>query len=288
MNHRPQHHTSYAPRRAFSLVELLVVIGIIALLLSFLMPALANVRQRGRQLQCQATLKNIGLAAQMHVNDHQGYLPLVGWQFSPAGGVLNPAGMQDTEEKRYLYYVDEGEKRPVPVTGSLAIKMGVSVRRDSRESLEEDLNDESVRRLFRCPDQEPQGHASSLASNRGSWGAPLEWSSYIFSEALCGRRNQPYDFPQGLLSRVKRPTSVMFAMDGNPRKFLAVFDMTQQYTMWDFHELVLREPGQGPDTIDYLRHQYRANVLFCDWHVESVPLTEGGLRTVGLSMGIYD
>src|SRR5438876_987433 len=86
-------------RNGFSLVELLVVIGIIALLLGLLMPALSGFRQRAREVQCQATLRNIGYAGQLHANDRRGRLPLGGWQFNPVGGVVNPAGVGDAEEK---------------------------------------------------------------------------------------------------------------------------------------------------------------------------------------------
>jgi prepilin-type processing-associated H-X9-DG protein/prepilin-type N-terminal cleavage/methylation domain-containing protein len=49
------------------------------------------------------------------------------------------------------------------------------------------------------------------------------------------------------------------------------------------------QPKQyGPEPIDFVRHRYRANVLFCDWHVESLPLTGNGLKGIGVSNGIYD
>src|SRR2546421_2480922 len=100
----------------FSLVELLVVIGIIALLLGLLMPALSGFRQRAREVQCQATLRNIGYAGQLHANDRRGRLPLGGWQFNPVGGMVNPAGGGDAQEKYYFYYNDGGIRRPVPIT----------------------------------------------------------------------------------------------------------------------------------------------------------------------------
>lgn len=56
-------------RRAFSLIELLVAIAVIAILLSLLVPALKTVRNHAAGLKCQANLKQIGAAWQLYIND---------------------------------------------------------------------------------------------------------------------------------------------------------------------------------------------------------------------------
>ena len=69
---RSVHHKSRLTT-GFTLVELLVVIGIIALLISILLPVVSRVRERGARIACASNLRQIGMAVKMYVNDHKTY-----------------------------------------------------------------------------------------------------------------------------------------------------------------------------------------------------------------------
>jgi prepilin-type N-terminal cleavage/methylation domain-containing protein/prepilin-type processing-associated H-X9-DG protein len=66
-------------KRAFTLVELLVVIGIIAVLISVLLPALNRARRAAQTATCLSNLRQFGQAYFMYAGANGGYLPFANW-----------------------------------------------------------------------------------------------------------------------------------------------------------------------------------------------------------------
>jgi len=88
--------------RAFTLVELLVVVGIIAVLVSILMPALNKARRAANTVVCASNMRQIGLAMVMYCGEHNGCFPCAFIDVGPAPNAGGNGYSWDDMLNRYV------------------------------------------------------------------------------------------------------------------------------------------------------------------------------------------
>jgi prepilin-type N-terminal cleavage/methylation domain-containing protein/prepilin-type processing-associated H-X9-DG protein len=299
--------------RAFTLVELLVVIGIIALLIAILLPTLSGARHASLVIKCLAVERAMAQAAVAHAQEHRGILPLAGGQFSDELDYVTINGLNDPGGRKYVYFGN----RPAPLPAVLAPYLGVTLAQaGTTDELLAELNSDRVLQRVCCPAQDPAAITPTPTIWQGNWSnGPAVRMGYLFNGYILGAQWAPSingdpQFPHGRLSMIRRPDQVMLFADGvpvnpfNPGYAVnTVFspawqDELHTTTLYDYWWLLTVHPhfgGPRIDQFDPARHRSKINVVYLDGHAETLHFpseditsdTLTDLHRVGISKGIY-
>jgi len=226
---RPQSTFRRFKPSGFTLVELLVVIGIIALLISILLPALNKARQQGQWANCLSNLRQIGQGMLLYAGENKGYYP------RPASGSF----LHQPDDFIYWQEVGAGGSPPPnpddsPLAGLLNVK------------------GERLKQLFRCP--------SDPALDRGVPPGREAYGAYRYSYSMNDRW-LAYPNHGSLTDKRHRSTDVVSSAD----KCFMVEEKNPTDGRWDIAKANLALTG---DDVLTDRHAKQGNVLYHDYHVE--------------------
>jgi prepilin-type N-terminal cleavage/methylation domain-containing protein/prepilin-type processing-associated H-X9-DG protein len=249
--------------KAFTLIELLIVIAIIAILAAILFPVFGRARENARRSSCQSNLKQVGLGLMQYTQDYDEYFPRT--YFGVGGrGVNDAANSMRTWNDVIFPYVKSEEIFVCPSAP--------------------DSGNGNTLREYKNPDL--AGYSFSTMQYRGG--------SYAVNAAFrnpSSPKHSPVQDPTNLkpelkISALTTPTTTIFAGDGGRWEAAST---PPRWSSFRYLAYVWYDYNNGVPTIDNTlsvptarvnnnfsdipaRHMETINILWCDGHVKAMKL----------------
>lgn len=231
--------------RAFTLVELLVVIGIIAMLIAVLMPALSKARNAAMRVQCQSNLRQVAHYALLYSQDWRGVLPHTGGT-DPAVLGYDDKGYWRLSSKPWVFkLISIAQKVGDPTTANKTI---------------------AQQSVFFCPLAR-----RAIAPLRPVTDTPHVISSYAMNDWLGGMRREGW-FQTPVIPRVRDLKPNKFWFTDAPIEWIngkQAFQFSPNVNLM-YGNSGMNQPWMWQST-RYVNHgNGMANFVFGDTHVESL------------------
>ena len=279
---QPKRLDSYTSGKAlakggFTLVELLVVIGIIAALVAILLPVLNKARLAAQGVSCLSNLRQLGYGVTMYVGENRGYLPCTNVAVPDAtvtGKVLNGYRLVSWPEAiaRYIGYPDAQQvygpgtdpyMNPVAAAGI-------------------------IKGVLACPAVEQKRayfNGGAATDSPTATMVPTGVSAYAANNLLMVVRRPGYLWQQRKLSEIKQAANIYLLMDGQlcaqfnsggpARKDVAPLWGESNIALGTYYDLRflitpsgtgINVPAEQNQGIASFRHQAKINMLYADGH----------------------